>query len=173
MEYYLGVDQSFTSSGFVVMDETGAVIEHGLVKTKKSDTLDIFDRALIIADAIVALVQKYNPKFFAIEGLAFGMTGSATRDLAGLQFVVNTNLRRVAKYAKEQMIIVTPRSLKTFATQSGKADKEAMYNALPEDFKKALIAGNYKKSTGLYDLADAYWLANFCRLVGVPSEETT
>jgi Holliday junction resolvasome RuvABC endonuclease subunit len=103
-------------------------------------------------------MQMHKPDFIALEGLAFGMTGNATRDLAGLQFSIIT----VARYIDLINIeIVTPLSVKKFATDNGKAKKEDMIAALPILVGDMFRERGFKKTTGLADLADAYFIAKF------------
>lgn len=160
MKKFIGIDQSYTSSGYCVIDESGSVIELGTVKTSSKDNGDIYNRSYVVATALAELVEKYNPEYFGIEGLAFSMMGNATRDLAGLQFVIITQFRHNTKYGNN-MVIVSPNLLKKFATGSGKAKKQDMVNALPKDVLMMIEEKKYKKSTGLYDVADAYFIAMY------------
>jgi hypothetical protein len=41
----------------------------------------------------------------------------------------------------------------------GKFKKKDMIAALPDDIKKMFTDKNYKLTTGLSDLADAYWIS--------------
>lgn len=149
----LAIDQSYTSSGLVVFDGE-EVIHAEVFGTDKNN--DIFDRAWEIATHIKSIVNNYQIDHVAIEGLAFGMRGSATRDLAGLQFTIITNIKHDAGVP---VTIVSPKTVKLRATGSGKADKKAMLEALPEKIK--IYFGEelgIKKTKGLYDCADSYWI---------------
>jgi Holliday junction resolvasome RuvABC endonuclease subunit len=152
----LGFDQSYTNSGFCVLDgsETRNIIEFG---TFKSDAaLDIYDRARQISTVFQNLIIKHNIHSVNFEGLAFGIRGDATRDLAGLLFVLITGLRN--NNININCRIIAPTSLKKFATGSGKADKAAMISSLSPEILE-LFKGRYKKTTGLADVCDAFWLA--------------
>ena len=52
-----------------------------------------------------------------------------------------------------------PNTVKKVATGKGKADKQELYEALPLK-PQALFSEKMglKKTTGLYDLTDAYWI---------------
>jgi Holliday junction resolvasome RuvABC endonuclease subunit len=152
----LGIDQSYTCSGLVIINE--GIVEHAEVfNTPKED--DIFKRAYDIVCHIAKMVKEYNITKVNIEGLAFGMRGNATRDLAGLQFMIVSNLKFV--YGVE-VNIISPKSLKKFATQNGKAKKIEMFEALPEDVQmKFTQEYKFLKTKGLYDVTDAYWLAKY------------
>ncbi len=148
----IGIDQSYSCTGICVLKNSN-LIHSEIYKTSK--TLDIFERANTIANHILTLAYDYKPKLIGIEGLAFGMRGDATRDLAGLQFTIINKLRFVADFKVE---IVAPNAVKKFATGNGKAKKDAMFESLPSYVKKTFLDLGVKKSTGLYDLTDAFWV---------------
>ena len=148
----LGIDQSYTSSGLVVLK--GKKVLHAEKFVSDSST-DKPARAWEIAQHIGKLVDQHRPDVVALEGLAFGMRGDATRDLAGLQFVIVCVLRNHGK----ECIIVSPRTVKKIATGNGRADKMELYNHLPKSTQKLFEEMGLKKTTGLLDLTDAYWIA--------------
>lgn len=149
---YLGIDQSYTFCGIVLLNEDGAV-EFSTIHT--STGCDIYDRAGNVASHIGNIIKKYKPAVVGVEGLAFAKFGNATRDLAGLLFVIMNKMRTDGV---NDISIIPPNTLKKSATGSGKATKEDMVNALPEDVKVS-FKKQYKKTKGLYDIADAYWIA--------------
>lgn len=154
----IGIDQSYTSTGYCIIEED--ILDYGIIKTDKD--MDIHDRVTKITDNLIEIISKYPNSQITIEGLAFGIRGNATRDLAGLQFVIIHNLKRHLKNFE----VVAPTSLKKFATGSGggkkKITKADMFKALPEDIQK-LFKSTHKISTGLYDITDAYWLAKYTK----------
>lgn len=148
----LGIDQSYTSTGYCILDNEN-IIKYGTINTDKE--LNIHDRVEIIVSNIKELLNENIDKVI-LEGLAFGMRGNATRDLAGLQFVLINHIRQINKNIE----IISPTSLKKFATGSGKSKKKDMFDAL-EDQHKKLFSSTHKKTKGLYDIVDAYWLARY------------
>lgn len=161
----LGIDQSYTGSGLIVLESTNILHAE---RFTSSINLDKPDRCWEIATHIGSIVDNYNPHIIAIEGLAFGMRGDATRDLAGLQFVIICVLRH---FHKKDTLIVSPKAIKKFATGSGKADKKQMIENLPPEVRAQFDNLGVKKTTGLADLTDAYFLArmieegNYCAVV--------
>lgn len=147
----IGIDQSFTSTAMYVQDGD----KNPIITMSSDKNEDIFQRALHIASTIVQFAVEYQPEQIRIEGLAFGGFGNATRDLAGLQMLIIVKLRE----AGFNPTIVPPTTLKKFATTKGNASKEDMLNSLPQAIKDR-VAG-YKKAKGLYDVVDAYWLAQY------------
>jgi len=152
MTTIMGIDQSYSCSGIVIF-KNKKIVYADVFKTSKID--DIFTRANAVANHILNLALTYKPSLISIEGLAFGMRGDATRDLAGLQFTIINKLRFCGRF---NVSIVTPNSVKKFATGSGKAKKVDMFEALPQKTKKKFLDLGVKKTTGLYDLTDAFWI---------------
>ena len=156
--FYIGIDQSYTSTGLVVIDDS-SLVEIVNIKTDKKE--NIFVRALDIGNTIADKINEYYPDcVVGIEGLAFSMKGNATRDLAGLQFVIVSKI-----YEKFGFLIniISPLSLKKFATGNGRANKNDMVESLPEDVKNTFLENGFKKSKGLYDITDAYFIALYLK----------
>lgn len=154
----IGVDQSFRQCAFVVMETgTHSVVASGIAK--KVEGKDNFFNSFFIAEALGIAVKEHQPALVVLEGLSFGDMGNVTRDLAGLQYVIITHLKY--RIMHDDITIVPPPTLKKFATGSGRADKALMIQHLPDTVKELFMKAGYKKTTGLSDLADAYWLAKF------------
>lgn len=158
----LGIDQSYTCSGLVILDN-GKLDHYEAFKTdsiKKGDLLPTIERTYKVANHIVGVVVKHNPDVIGIEGLAYSSKGNATRDLAGLYFLIIVELLIKLEYDVE---IVAPTAVKHFACgkpeKGTKIDKGAMINALPDETRKKFESLGVKKTTGLSDIADAYWIA--------------
>lgn len=157
--HYIGIDQSYTSTGYCILDDNG-IVDFGIYVSVPDD---IYGRAKYIGIKLTELVNSYPESLVSIEGLAFGMRGSATRDLAGLQFVIidrllsNTHLKDIK--------IISPKSIKKFATGSGgsskkKVTKKDMFASL-DDYTQSWFKSRYKATKGLYDVTDAYYLAKY------------
>lgn len=158
---YMGIDQSYTSSGVCIVDNDGQVLFTSVIGSDKNACE--FRRAWDVSQAIARVALDYNPSAIAIEGLAFGGRGDATRKLAGLQFVIVSQLM----YGLEQcytVSVVAPTSLKKFATGSGKAEKSAMLEAIPNPIRSELEK-QYKKTKGLFDVVDAYHISQYIRQI--------
>lgn len=149
----LGIDQSFRSTGLVIL-ENDTILHASCFHANKTDNR--FKQANDITIHISNLTQEYNVSNIAIEGLAFSLIGNVGKDLAGLQYVIITYLQEVLHY---QISIFSPSKVKKFATTSGRAKKNEMIEALPERVLLKFKSLGYKKSTGLSDLTDAYFIA--------------
>ena len=156
-----GIDQSFSSTGLSIKEiYSGDNIELTILTTSKD--MDWFDRSSALSKGILDLAEGYNDAVLTLEGLPFGnLPGNSGKNLAGLQFVIITAWRDAVGSGKD--FIVTPTSLKKFATGSGKASKDEMVASLPEDVRDRVQS--QPKSKGRYDLADSWWLSEYYRQV--------
>ena len=148
----MGIDQSYRSTGIVVLED-GDIIHCEKYTTDIEQ--DIYFRADQLATHISLLALAYSPDKIAMEGLSFGSRGNVTRDLGGLLFLIITVLR---KNAFDPSIIAPP-TVKKKATGKGNSKKEAVIECLPDNVRSEFDALGVKKTTGLSDLADAYWIA--------------
>jgi len=148
----LAIDQSYTSSGLVILDD-GNVTFAETFTTNPSE--DIFERAWAATNHISLLADIYRPDYVVMEGLAFSKFGNATRDLAGLQYMIVAILRFVKEY---DLIVVPPNTVKKVATGKGNANKKELLDSLPSEVLKIFEDSGAKKTKGLYDLSDAYWI---------------
>jgi Holliday junction resolvasome RuvABC endonuclease subunit len=152
----MGIDQSYNFAAVVVL-QNGNVIDFEVIKSNKDDT--IYNRALDVATRICDVYNKHKPEVVQMEGLAFGTTGNVTRDLAGLLFTIINVMKTL--HPEVNVVLVPPTAVKKFATGSGKSKKPEMIAALPEPIKKLFESKNFKKTTGLGDLSDAYWIGMY------------
>ncbi|RUR34767.1 hypothetical protein ELY33_00880 [Vreelandella andesensis] len=152
-----GIDQSLTKTGVVIFDnDSQTMIHHEIIETNldRTDVLDSFKCVAEIASRIEFLCNLYSVETVRIEGLSYGSVGQATRTLAGLHYVIVDRLMR----ASIDVTAIVPTALKKAATGSGRADKQQMLEACPDDVCEQLP--KYGKIKGRYDLADAYHLAS-------------
>ncbi len=163
----LGVDQSYTSTGWVVFNNDN-LEDFGIIGTKPCDG-DVFVRARYITDKLKEIANTYNIDMVGIEGLAFGGVGDATRDLAGLQFLIIDSFRPIP------VVIVAPTSVKSLALAGrpksapilidGKKKKnnkkKELFEALPEDIQRKFKDKGLKITKGLYDVTDSWWIGKY------------
>lgn len=154
MKTYLGIDQSYTKCALVFLFEDGNIKEYIILNA--DNNIDRYDQAAEIAWNIKEHCQSHKPDKICIEGLSFASIGNVTRDLAGLLFTIMITLRS----EHSNIELVPAKSLKKFAVH-GNAKKSEMFEKLPGHIKETLIQSGYKKTTGLFDLTDAYYLARY------------
>ena len=149
----LGIDQSYTSTGYCVFNEDKTLITFGKINTSKDDG-NSFVRARIIVDKLKEIADNNKVDKVCIEGLAFGGAGNATRDLAGLQFLIVDSFRPTV------VEVIAPTAVKKLAIgkHKGKIVKDDLFKALPELTQKSFLDFGLKKTKGLYDVTDSYWI---------------
>jgi len=151
----MSIDQSLSSSGIIIWEDT---IQWALASSSKEDT--IIMRIKSITSQINDLISKYNVTHVVIESLPYGINSTSVRPLAGLYFCIGNLCEDLGVQFDESNVT----AVKKYATGSGKAKKadmiEAAINAAPKLFKE-IMSNNVRKTTGLADLADAYWIGRY------------
>lgn len=148
----LAIDQSYTSCGNVVMNGDIVLFAERFVS---DGSKDIYERAWEVTRRAVAVARRYKVEYICMEGLAFSKFGNATRDLAGLQYMMVAQLRFAERY---EVLIVPPNTVKKVATGKGNAKKVELMEALPPEVREYFDDLGVKKTTGLLDLTDAFWI---------------
>lgn len=157
----LSIDQSYNFCAYVIWNYD-VVESFGVISSKKIAG-DVFDKARYVACEIATICSSHNINRVDIEGLAFGATGNVARDLAGLLFsIINICKHNIPTI---RFTLHPPTSVKKLAVGTSKGvDKKQMIAALPENIRSLFEQAGYKKTTGLSDLADAYWIGCCSRL---------
>lgn len=122
----VGIDPSLTSTGLVVINKGIVTEQHAIVskpskeKTPKAET----ERLMTIRDSITrSVVTARKPSVVLIEGLAFmARNTTALVQLAGLNYFIRETLVR----GMIPFVIVSPTSLKKFASGKGNVDKNVV-----------------------------------------------
>lgn len=153
----ISIDQSYTHTGWIVseLDDFNVIdiLNYGVIKSDKEETK--FQRAADVAWDIVKIVNQYEPQALVLEQLSFGSIGSATRDLAGLLFVIVDRVKRGTHLTEEDIYLLAATSIKKSHTGNGKATKQQMLEATDPEVRES-FESNFTRSKGLYDLVDAY-----------------
>jgi hypothetical protein len=163
----LSVDQSYTSSGWCVFNNE-ELEDFGIIGTEITDG-DMVVRARIITDKLKEIANTYNIDMVGIEGLAFGSVGNATRDLAGLQFLIIDSFRPIPvnivapTAVKSLALIGRPKTAAIIVNGKKKKNnkKKELFDALPEEIQKKFKEKGLKITKGLYDVTDSYWIGKY------------
>ena len=162
-KYFIGIDQSVTHTGITVLekeeDNTYSIIESFGICTYPENPFE--ERLSLIVDTVSRTIDKYNfgnRLAIAIEGLAYSPGNTNNRALLFGLFSVLL----VSFYNKNLIYsIIPPTTLKKLSTGSGKAKKQEMLAAIPEnEVTKLEFLSNLKsKSKKFEDIVDSYFLA--------------
>lgn len=146
MSNFCGIDLSLSGTGIVVINKKHKILEKLLVST--SPNLSVEERIDIIVKKFDSIILKYNIEEANVEGLAFGLRGQRSLELAGLHYCFRVRLVT----HKIPFRITPPTVLKKFVTGSGKAKKNLMLLSVYKKWKVTFKDDN---------LADAYSLARY------------
>lgn len=170
--FYCGIDLSMRSTGVVILDDGGHLIDYTLVSYPDDD------ESLLLKNTarIITFIQKYenNLNGIALEGLAF-LAKSAQKDIiAGNFWYLRCNLlltfpelhvKIVPVTTWRKYIIDKERAKELRKTKEKDWAKKECVSKLPNDiriiFEKYLKDNKFKKES-LYDLTDSYFIAKWC-----------
>lgn len=152
-----GIDQSLTHTAVIVFDlNTEEIIDLKIFKSinksgNKKYTPE--ERIFLLKNNILEFLDEFSCSIVFIEGLSLNSNSKTMRDLAGLYYVL------LASFIDKSIPTVSlpPLSVKAFA-KNGRATKEEMFEMIPTIEKEILLDYGAKKTTGLYDLSDAYFI---------------
>lgn len=144
-----GIDPSLRSTGVVVIDDKGNIIEQKLIKDK---LLRGADRLIKIKNEVSDILERNKVDIVAIEGFSFGSFGRSVFDLGGLGWI----LRVLLKEKNYKTFDISPSSLKSFIIK-GNADKSMMMET---------VYHNYGISFSDDNLCDAFALSRMVLALG-------
>ena len=148
----IGIDQSLNSCA-VVYTKDKKVVDCILIKSNKNDSVE--SRIKFVVQEVMKFIYKHKCLDIRIENLPYSAHSRSVRPLAGLYYHLLIILNDYFFKVKS----IEPTSLKKFASGSGKASKQDMIDALPNDVLNKFNVYNNNKKGGLDDLADAYFLS--------------
>lgn len=173
--YYLGIDQSKRSTGLVIVDQDGALIDYKLICEAKLDQEELMvaqwmELCTFIDDNINDISELGGA---LIEGLSFGSVGSGKDFLAGLQWYMRVSFKLVysrflgtipvSGWRSKVLTVEEQREAKKLGKDGLKI---ACFEKLPWEVQEAFEEYTRKigaKKTAIYDLCDAYWISQHCK----------
>lgn len=146
---YIGIDQSYSGFGLVVLDNNGHCHQKSLLKYPLNKFKDEGFRLVKIYDDLImyfALHERSGAQIhIGMEGYAYGakLNREKLGELGGIVKLTSSLVLRVTPQ------VIAPTALKQFVTGSGKADKEAMLKEIQKIDPEITD----------HNLADAYGIA--------------
>lgn len=141
---YVGIDQSLTGTGLIILDEHGGIIKEKLITTKSSQKIE--DRFIDIFENIYLFI-KPGDKIY-IEGLSLYSTGQRLAEIFALHYIIRLKLHE----NEYNYTIIPPKTLKKWITDNGNAKKDLMMLKIYKRWGIEFTNNN---------LADAYALAKY------------
>jgi Holliday junction resolvasome RuvABC endonuclease subunit len=157
----VGLDLSLTATG--VSNATGCY----LIKTKPKDW-EMPHGDVLRIDHIAAEVSSFcaGADLVICEGFSFGSKGSALFQVAGLGYIVRSQILR----SSIPLVLPTPSQLKFYITGRGNADKPTMRMETFKRFELDIADDNECDAFGLRAMALDYY---GCPLVKMPAHNRT
>ena len=151
MNYYIGIDQSTTSTGLVFITDKGEYSHSYLIKPNPK--LSIEERIIQTKLELFNLIQPLHDKIkgIGLESPAIYAKGRVIQ-LASLYGFIYYSLIELDL----PTYTYTPSSIKKSATGNGRASKDEMIEIIPN----STLQDFQSKSKKIDDLADAYHIAN-------------
>jgi len=174
---YLGIDQSKRSTGMVLVDKDGNLADYRLMSELKLDNEQLIVAQLgaigdFLEDNLIADEAVLTGAL--IEGLSFGSVGAGKDFLAGLQWSMRVFMLENYRFLGTVPVtmwrskVLTKEEQKRAKAEGKDGLKNACVDKLPEEVHssfKAYVSKIGAKKASLYDLTDAYWIAQHCRLL--------
>ncbi len=145
----LGIDQSFTSTGVVVVREGRTTpVFHDRIRTSKADG-DSDERIAFIIDNIMGIVDEYEPNLTCVESTAYGMVGKGmVFQLGELSGAIKAALFR----SGTSFVVANIGTWKKHTTGNGNAGKPLV---------QAAARALWPKCPTVTDISDAYLIARW------------
>lgn len=156
--YYVGIDQSYSSTGLVILDRDTDVVRSYAIKAGKP-TWPFHERLTELWHQISMQLPEAEETIICMEGAAFGAEFNVFMlgELSGaLKYCMAT--------AGYKYFIVAPTVLKKYATGSGNATKP---------YVAAYVRSKWRFDSSSNDIVDAYVLAKIAELGKPPVFEDT
>lgn len=148
----ISLDISIRSTGYCIFNDKGELVVFGTINSSSKDL--IYTRLDYIESKLISILNKYKITTACVEAPSFGSRGAMSYNLFGVHFSIVRVLNNY-NIAYSQLNIA---SIKKYATGNGRAGKENMVDCLPVEIKELFLNEGFKKTTGLYDLTDAYFI---------------
>jgi len=146
----LGIDQSLSNTGVVILDGDLKVIYKDRFGTKTGEYL--VTRVKYLSDRISGLIDSYNPDIVSVESTSFGSHASETL-MALYQFILNE-----CWFHKQLVCSPAPRQVHRFMQDWARSTNTPFVHKLQKKDIVAL-AGEAARVKFRQDEADAYWIA--------------
>lgn len=145
---FIGIDQSYSGFGLVVLDETGHCHQKSLLKYPLNKFKDESERLAKIYDDLIMYFTIHQGSgaqiHIGMEGYAYGakLNREKLGELGGIVKLTSALVFGI------HPVVVQPTALKQFITGSGKADKADMIEAI-QQFDPEITNDNLADAMGI------------------------
>ena len=144
---FVGIDQSYHSTGLMVLDSEGDILRQENFSIVKGSKIEKVEECLVEFEKKIDFIPKiHNLHRVYIEGPAYSSSGSSTLQMGALHYFL-----RLFLYKKHiEFKVIAPTTLKKYIAGTGRAKKDLI---LLKVYKR------WGVEFDISDLADAYGLA--------------
>ena len=144
---FVGIDQSYHSTGLMVLDSEGSILRQENFSIVKGSKIEKVEECLVEFEKKIDFIPKiHNLQMVYIEGPAYSSSGSSTLQMGALHYFL-----RLFLYKENiEFKVIAPTTLKKYIAGTGRAKKDLI---LLKVYKK------WGVEFDISDLADAYGLA--------------
>lgn len=146
----LGIDQSLSNTGVVILDSDHAVLHKDRFGTKPGEYL--VKRVRYLSSRISDIIETYNPDLISVESTSFGSHASETL-MALYQFIMNE-----CWYHKKLVCSPAPRQVHRFM-QDWARSTGVPYPSKLQKKDIVSLASEAASTKFRQDEADAYWIS--------------
>lgn len=124
--------------------------------------LNVYEKIIFFSDLFISLIKEYNSEV-AIEDYSFGSTGRI------FHIAENTGFLKIniCKFTKKEPLLISPKTIKKFATGSGNASKLLMIECFEKETEVnvyELLQINREKNSlksPVTDVCDSYFICRY------------
>lgn len=154
MSYYLGLDLSFSATGFFLIDEKGEQVIEKEIASEPSQFINDIQRSDWIAKQIIDIIKDYDIKNIMIEDYFNGGSNSQV----GLRLAVLGSIVRLRLLEKGySFMTITNAQNKKFISGNGHANKDQMQMFVLKKYNVMSFSNNTADACGMAHVAKAYY----------------
>lgn len=158
---YTGNSFSFESCQFYVMTDVNVKGTPNNVQFAPHPNWDTeIERFHNISDSFYKFIDSFEPKYVGIEGYSMGSRGKV------FNIAENTALLKHRLFlGNYKLDIIAPTTIKKFATNTGRADKQKMFETFNQtnsiNLGQTIFNNPDKFNSPVSDIVDSYYIAKY------------
>lgn len=154
MNYYLGLDLSFSATGLFLIDECGKTIVEKEIASEPCQFINDIQRSDWIASEIINTIKDFNVAMIVIEDYFSGGNNSQV----GLRLAVLGSIVRLRLLERGySYMTITNAQNKKYISGNGHANKDQMQMFVLKKYNVMSFSNNTADACGMSHVAKAYY----------------